>query len=142
MPSIWVQIPPPQPHFQASADKRLTIGRSSRGAAAPRSSVQSPIVSLRSAARYPVAAVRMMARITLDIPESALSALRLSPNEFAREMRVAAALLWYSHGEVSQAVGAAIAGVSRAEFIDELARRRISVVQATSEELQKEMHRE
>jgi len=84
----------------------------------------------------------MMARITLDIPESALSALRLSPNEFTREMRVAAALLWYSHGEVSQAVGAAIAGVSRAEFIDELARRRISVVQATSEELQKEMHRE
>jgi predicted HTH domain antitoxin len=84
----------------------------------------------------------MMARITFDVPESALSTLRLSPNDFVREMRVAAALLWYSRGEVSHSVGAAIAGVSRAEFIDELARRRISVVQATIEELQEEMRRE
>ena len=76
------------------------------------------------------------------MPESALSALGLSVNEFAREMRVAAALLWYSRGEISQSVGASVAGVSRAEFIDELARRRISVVQATTEELQEETHRE
>jgi len=34
--------------------------------------------------------------------QGALSALRLSPTEFVKEMRVAAALLWYSHGEVSQ----------------------------------------
>jgi predicted HTH domain antitoxin len=84
----------------------------------------------------------MMERITFDVSEDALSALRLSPNEFVREVRIAAALFWYSRGEVSQSVGAAIAGVSRAEFIDELARRRISVVQATIEELQEEMHRE
>ena len=84
----------------------------------------------------------MMARITFDVPESALSALRLSPNEFANEIRVAAALLWYSRGEISQSVGAAIAGVSRAEFIDELSHRRIPVVQVTAEELQDEIHRE
>jgi predicted HTH domain antitoxin len=66
----------------------------------------------------------------------------LSPNEFGREMRVAAALLWYSQGEISQSVGAEIAGVSRAEFIDELSRRRISVVQVTPEELQEEIDRE
>ena len=82
----------------------------------------------------------MMARITFNVPESALSALRLSSNEFAKEIRVAAALLWYSRGEISQSVGAAIAGVSRAEFIDELARRRIPVVQVTAEELQDEIH--
>jgi predicted HTH domain antitoxin len=84
----------------------------------------------------------MMARITFDVSEDVLSALRLSPNEFVREVRIAAALFWYSRGEVSQSVGAAIVGVSRPEFIDELARRRISVVQATIEELQEEMHRE
>jgi hypothetical protein len=39
---------------------------------------------------------------TFDRPERALSVLRLSPAEFVREMRVAAALLWYSHGEISQ----------------------------------------
>jgi hypothetical protein len=34
------------------------------------------------------------------VPEAALSALRLSPIEFVKEMRVAAAVLWYSHGEL------------------------------------------
>ena len=83
-----------------------------------------------------------MATVTFDVPEGALSALRLSPSEFVKEMRVAAALLWYSQGEISQSKGAEIAGTSRAEFIDELAHRRIPVVQATPEELQEEIHRE
>jgi predicted HTH domain antitoxin len=85
---------------------------------------------------------RLMPTITFDVPEGALSALRLSPTEFVKEMRVAAALLWYSHGELSQSKAAEIAGTSRAEFIDELAHRRIPVVQATAEEVQDEIHRE
>ena len=81
-----------------------------------------------------------MPTITFDMPEGALSALRLSPTEFVKEMRIAAALLWYSHGEISQSTAAEIAGTSRAEFIDALAHRRIPVVQ-TTEELQDEIHR-
>ena len=42
-----------------------------------------------------------MPTVTFDVSEGALSALRLSPTEFVKEMRVAAAQLWYSHGEVS-----------------------------------------
>ena len=83
-----------------------------------------------------------MANVTFDVPEGALSALRLSPTEFVKGMRVAAALLWYSQGEISQSKGAEIAGISRAEFIDELAHRRIPVVQVTPEELQDEIHRD
>ena len=79
-----------------------------------------------------------MPTVTFDVPEGALSALRLSPTEFVKEMRVAAALLWYSQGELSQSKAAEIAGTSRAEFIDELAHRRIPVVQVTTEELQNE----
>jgi predicted HTH domain antitoxin len=81
-----------------------------------------------------------MPTITFDRPEGALSALRLSPTEFVKEMRLAAALPWYSHGEISQSKAAEIAGTSRAEFIDELAHRRIPVVQVTAEELQDESH--
>jgi hypothetical protein len=33
-------------------------------------------------------------------------------------MRVAAALLWYSRGEILQSIGAAVARIKRAEFID------------------------
>ena len=83
-----------------------------------------------------------MPSITFDMPEGALSALRLSPTEFVKEMRVAAALLWYSHGEISQSKAAEIAGTSRAEFIDELSHRRIHVVQVTAEEVRDEIHRE
>ena len=83
-----------------------------------------------------------MANVTFDVPEGALSALRLSPTEFVKGMRVAAALLWYSQGEISQAKGAEIAGTSRAEFIDELDRRKIPVVQVTIEELNEEIHRD
>lgn len=83
-----------------------------------------------------------MPTVTFDLPEGALSALRLSPTEFVTEMRLAAALLWYSQGEISQSKGAEIAGISRAEFIDELAHRRIPVVQVTGEELKEEVHRE
>jgi predicted HTH domain antitoxin len=57
-------------------------------------------------------------------------------------MRLAAALFWYSQGEVSQSKGAEIAGVSRAEFIDALARHRIPVVQVTSQELMDEVFRD
>jgi predicted HTH domain antitoxin len=83
-----------------------------------------------------------MPTITFDVPDGALSALRLSPSEFAKEMRLAASLLWYSRGALSQSKAAEIAGRSRADFIDELAQRRIPVVQATIEELQDEIRRD
>ena len=83
-----------------------------------------------------------MATVTFDVPEGALSALCLSPTEFVKEMRVAAALLWYSQGDISQSKGAEIAGVSRAQLIDELSRRRISVAQVTLAELKEEIDRE
>lgn len=66
----------------------------------------------------------------------------LVADRVVKEMRVAAPLLWYSQGELSQSKAAEIGGTSRAEFIDELAHRRIPVVQVTPEELQDEIHRE
>ncbi len=38
--------------------------------------------------------------ITIDLPQDAFSAIRRLPQEFAQEMRLAAALFWYSHGEI------------------------------------------
>jgi hypothetical protein len=89
--------------------------------------------------RYPTF---VMPTVPFDVPEGALSALRLSPPKFVKEMRIATALLWYSRGEITQSKAAEIAGNSRAGLIDELAHRRIPVVQATPEELNKEMLRD
>lgn len=83
-----------------------------------------------------------MAKVTIEFPEGVFSALRRSPQEFVQEMRLAAAVLWYSQGEISQSKAAEIAGTSRARFIDELGRRHIPVVQATIDEVREEVSRE
>lgn len=82
-----------------------------------------------------------MTTISIELPPDAFSALRKFPEEFAREMRLAAAVQWYAEGRVSQGKAAALAGVSRAEFLDELGRRRVSASQANLDELREELHR-
>lgn len=83
-----------------------------------------------------------MAQVTFDFPASVFSALRKSPPEFAEEMRLAAAIHWFSQGLISQGKAAEIAGLSRAEFLDELFRRKIPAIQITLEELREEIARE
>ena len=82
---------------------------------------------------------QLMTTITFDVDPSAFSALRLSPAEFAREMRVAAAVQWYAQGTVSQGKGAELAGLTRADFLDELHRRQVPACQVTAEELADEI---
>jgi predicted HTH domain antitoxin len=80
-----------------------------------------------------------MTTVTIDLPESAFSALRLAPDKFVQEMRIAAAVQWYAQQQISQGKAAEIAGLSRVEFLDEVFRRRVPAIQVTSEELQKEI---
>jgi hypothetical protein len=54
-----------------------------------------------------------MTKVTLQFPDDVFSALRRSPEEFGRELRRAAAILWYERGEVSQEKAAQVAGLSR-----------------------------
>jgi predicted HTH domain antitoxin len=83
-----------------------------------------------------------MTTVTIQFPESVFSALRWAPAEFIKEMRIEAATQWYAQQRVSQEKGAEIAGISRAEFINELACRRIPVVQVNFEELMEEVRRD
>ena len=73
--------------------------------------------------------------VTVDLPPEVLSSLRRSPEDFVRDMRVAAAVHWYSRGKVSQGRAAELAGMTRADFIDELARQKVDVVQVSIGEL-------
>jgi predicted HTH domain antitoxin len=63
-----------------------------------------------------------MMEITMNLDEDVLSALRRSPSEFAREMRLAVAIHWYKRGEVSQEKAAQVAGLDRTDFLLALAR--------------------
>ena len=83
-----------------------------------------------------------MAQVVFDFPPDVFSALRKSPDEFALEMRLAAAIHWYTQELVSQDKATEIAGLSREAFLEELFRRRIPAVQVTIEELRAELARE
>jgi predicted HTH domain antitoxin len=83
-----------------------------------------------------------MAQMMIDIPEGALAALRQDPEHFVQELRLAAAVKWYELHLVSQGRAAEIAGISRREFIDALARFRVPVFQASADEIVQEAERE
>ena len=81
-----------------------------------------------------------MARITLDLPSTVFSALRKTPDEFAQEMRVAAAVKWYELEQISQGKAAEIAGLTRSDFIKALSRYQVSPLQYTEADLIRELN--
>jgi predicted HTH domain antitoxin len=78
---------------------------------------------------------------TIELPEDVLTKFAETPEAFARELRLAAAIDWYREGRVSQGKGAAIAGVSRVDFLDALFRAKVPASQVTVDELMEEVDR-
>lgn len=79
--------------------------------------------------------------ITLDLPSDLFSSLKRSPPEFVREMRLAAAIHWYSQTQVSLEKAARIADLSVSGFLDELARRKVDVFAVDQDDLKRELER-
>jgi predicted HTH domain antitoxin len=82
-----------------------------------------------------------MTTLTLDLPVEVFSALRRSPEEFGRELRLAAAIHWYQRGQISQEKAAQIAGLNRADFLMALAREGVDVVTIDFDDLERELRR-
>jgi predicted HTH domain antitoxin len=80
-----------------------------------------------------------MKTITIEIPEDLPRAVGASDEDIAREAQLALAILWYDRGLISQGKGAELAGLTRAEFIDELGRANVSAIQTSVDELREEM---
>ena len=80
-----------------------------------------------------------MTTLELKLPDEAFSALRRSPDEFGREMRLAAAIHWYNQGVMSQERAAAIAGLDRTDFLMALAREGVDAFHVDLDSLRREL---
>lgn len=83
-----------------------------------------------------------MTTVTLTFDEEILSGLRRSPQEFARELRLAAAIHWYQKAEISQEKAAKLAGLDRTDFILALARENAEAFIVDFEDLRRELARD
>jgi predicted HTH domain antitoxin len=83
----------------------------------------------------------MSTTLTLDLPEEVYATLRRSPDELAREFRLAAALHWYSRGQLSQERAAQIAGLDRTDFLLALAREGMDAFAVDFDDLDRELER-
>ena len=80
-----------------------------------------------------------MTDLHISVPESLFAALRKSPQEVGREIRIAASIHWYQQGAISMERAAEFAEMSRAEFLSELARRRVDVFVVDDDDLAREL---
>jgi predicted HTH domain antitoxin len=82
-----------------------------------------------------------MPTVSFDLPDEVFSALRRSPEEFARALRLAAAIHWYERGEISQEKAARIAGLDRTDFLLALARAQTDAFVVDLDDLKRELDR-
>jgi len=75
------------------------------------------------------------------VPDKVFAALRVGPDEFTREMRLAAAASWYEQGKASQEVAAKIAGLTRTDCLLALAKMGKNSFHIDFEDLDRELTR-
>ena len=80
----------------------------------------------------------MSLQVTVEVPEDAFHLLGEETEKFGREMLVAAVLRWFEEGRLSQGQAAAALGLKRGELFDLLYQHRVSPIQMSVEELEKD----
>ena len=80
-----------------------------------------------------------MATVTIEIADDTFAKLHRSPKELSSEIRLAAAMLWYTQGRISHEKAAQFAGVSRIAFIDALAEAQLPAFHVDVDELMEEV---
>jgi predicted HTH domain antitoxin len=106
---------------------------------------QSTLMPIREGRRFRFAGGRIGARmeattsVHVSLPDSLFAALRKAPHEVPREIRIAASIHWYQQSALSMERAAECAGLSRSEFLAELARRRVDVFVVDEEDLAREL---
>jgi len=78
-------------------------------------------------------------KITMEIPDSSLSITKERPEDFARSLRIAAAVKWYELGKISQSKAAELIGCSRSDLFNHLREYGVPFIQMTELDLEQEL---
>jgi predicted HTH domain antitoxin len=79
-----------------------------------------------------------MGVVTIELPESVLVATGQSREEFVREAKITLAAKLFEEGRISSGKASEICSMPRADFLFEMGRRGIPIIQLDEEELKQE----
>ncbi len=79
-----------------------------------------------------------MRSVMIELPESLLLATGQSHEEFVREAKLTLAARLFDQGRISSGKGAELCGIPRVEFLLEMGRRGIAIIQMDEEALKRE----
>lgn len=82
-----------------------------------------------------------MTRVTLEVPDDLLLALKVSGERFSEELRVAAAVKFVEVGRLSSGAAARLAGVPLPVFLQKLGDYGATVFRASEAELREDARR-
>ena len=75
----------------------------------------------------------------IDYPEGLETAVSMTKQEFAAEVRLMAALKMFELGKLSSGKAAQLAGISRVEFFEVCGRYRVSIMNYSGDEIETEL---
>jgi predicted HTH domain antitoxin len=81
----------------------------------------------------------MTHRMTIEYPETLPDALQESPEQFEEEARIAMAVKLFELKRISSGTAAALAGLDRAQFLLQLSKFGVSMIDYDPEELQSDI---
>lgn len=80
-----------------------------------------------------------MTQVTLNIPDDLFENPEDASTDLAQRLQLAAAIYWYTRGEISQGKAAQLAGMTCKKFLERLAHEKLDVFQVNLEDLAQEL---